>query len=106
QATFLVLARKAASIVPRERVGNWLYGVARTTALRAKVALARRQVREQPMTNLPEPEPARPGLWIDLLPLLDQELGRLPAKYRAPIVLCDLEGRTQKEAARQLGWPE
>src|SRR5438309_1991845 len=75
QATFLVLARKAASIVPRERVAHWLYGVARTTALRVKVALAKHQVREKPMAELPEPEAARPGLWVDLLPLLDQELG-------------------------------
>ncbi|MCI0456902.1 MAG: sigma-70 family RNA polymerase sigma factor [Gemmataceae bacterium] len=106
QATFLVLARKAASVVPRDKVAHWLYGVARTTALRVKVALARRQAREQSRAELPEPEPPRPGLWVDLLPLLDEELNRLPAKYRVPIILCDLEGKTQKEAARQLGWPE
>jgi RNA polymerase sigma factor (sigma-70 family) len=106
QATFLVLARKAASVMPRERVGHWLYGVARTTALRARVAAARRAARERPMAAPPEPAPPRPGLWVDLQPLLDEELSRLPARYRLPIVLCDLEGRTQKEAARQLGWPE
>ncbi|TMQ34762.1 MAG: hypothetical protein E6K70_05890 [Planctomycetota bacterium] len=54
------------------------------------------------------PEPASPadGIWHDLVPLLDQELGRLPDRFRLPIVLCDLEGKTRKEAARQLGWPE
>jgi RNA polymerase sigma-70 factor (ECF subfamily) len=106
QATFLVLAKKAASVWPRERVGHWLYGVARTTALRARVAAAKRRAREAPMPEPPDPAPPRPGLWADLLPLLDEEIGRLPAKYRAPIVLCDLEGKTHQEAARQLGWPQ
>src|SRR4029077_14985901 len=53
-----------------------------------------------------EPEAAQQDLWNDLQPILDQELGRLPDKYRVPIVLCDLEGKTQKEVARQLGWPQ
>src|SRR4051794_11567373 len=54
QATFLVLARKATSVSPRERVGNWLYGVARTTALRVKAANAKRRLRERQVTDLPE----------------------------------------------------
>jgi RNA polymerase sigma factor (sigma-70 family) len=105
QATFLVLVRKAASVVPRGLVGNWLYGVAYQTALRAKVANARRRAREKQVTALPEPEAAPPDSWPDLQPLLDQELSRLPDKYRVPILLCDLEGKTHQEAARQLGWP-
>lgn len=106
QATFLVLVRKATSVQPRERVGNWLYGVAHTTALRAKVAAARRRAREKQVPEMPEPEVRCQESWDDLQPLLDQELSRLPEKYRVPIVLCDLEGKSHQEAARQLGWPQ
>jgi RNA polymerase sigma factor (sigma-70 family) len=107
QAAFLVLIRKAASIVPREMVGNWLYGVAHTTALRAKVLAAKRRAKERQVAYLPEIEVVEqgPDFWCALQPLLDQELSRLPVKYRVPIVLCDLEGKSLKEAARQLGWP-
>src|SRR6516164_94852 len=104
QATFLVLVRKAASVRPREKVGNWLYGVAYRTAREARALAARRRGRERQVTDMPEPEaPAEDG-WAELRPLLDQELSRLPDKYRTPIVLCELEGKTHKEAARQLGW--
>jgi RNA polymerase sigma factor (sigma-70 family) len=106
QATFLVLAQKAASVSPREMVGNWLYGVARTTALRARAANARRRARERLVRDLPEPRPARGCPWDDLRPLLDQELARLPEKYRAPLVLCCLEDRPRREVARQLHIPE
>jgi RNA polymerase sigma factor (sigma-70 family) len=106
QATFLVLARKAASIVPREMVANWLYGVAYRTALKAQATTGKRRVRERQVTNMPEPEAGRPDAWHDLEPVLDQELARLPDKYRVAIVLCDLEGKTRKEAARQLKIPE
>ncbi len=105
QATFLVLARRAASVEPPERVGSWLYGVARRVADRARVVRARRRAREATATNMPEPAIETPR-HDDLLPLLDRELGRLPEKYRAPIVLCHLEGKPYKEAARQLGCPE
>jgi RNA polymerase sigma factor (sigma-70 family) len=106
QATFLVLVRKAASIVPRQMVANWLYGVARQTALNARATAAKRKGRERQVTEMPEPAVAEQDLWRDLQPLLDEELCRLPDKYRAVIVLCDLEGKTRKEAARQLGVPE
>lgn len=106
QATFLVLVRKAASIVPREMVGNWLYGVANQTALKARDTSAKRQSRERQMANLPETAATDQNLWQDLKPMLDQELRNLPAKYRAVILLCDLDGMTRKEAARQLGCPE
>jgi RNA polymerase sigma factor (sigma-70 family) len=105
QATFLVLVRKAASVMPREMIGNWLYGVAHQTALQARRTAARRRARERQVTEMPEPAVAEQDLWRDLQPLLDEELSRLPDKYRAVIVLCDLEGKTRKEAARQLGVP-
>ncbi len=106
QATFLVLVRKAASITSRASVGNWLYGVAHWTALQARRTAARRKKRERQVVAMPEPAVAGQDLWRDLEPLLDEELARLPDKYRAVIVLCDLEGKTRKEAARQLGCPE
>ncbi len=106
QATFLVLARKAASVTPRGMVANWLYGVAHKTALKAAARAARRKARERQVAEMPEPAAEEQDLWRDLQPLLDQELSRLPDKYRVAIVLCDLEGKTRKEAARQLGIPE
>jgi RNA polymerase sigma factor (sigma-70 family) len=106
QATFLVLVRRAASVVPRETVANWLYGVAYRTALKARATAARRRVRERQVSDMPEPATSLPDVWHDLRPLLDEELSRLPDKYRVPVVLCDLEGRTRKDVARQLGWPE
>jgi RNA polymerase sigma factor (sigma-70 family) len=105
QATFLVLARKAASVVRRESVGCWLYQVAYHTALEASATSARRRSRERPMRDMPHPEVA-PAVAQDWRPLLDRELNRLPEKYRAAVVLCDLQGRPRKEAARQLGVPE
>lgn len=106
QATFLVFLRKAASLRQRELLGNWLYGVAYRTALEARAARARRRAKETDMRSMPRPHPDAEGAWRDLQPLLDHELNRLPDKYRVPIVLCDLEGKSRKEAARQLGWPD
>jgi RNA polymerase sigma factor (sigma-70 family) len=106
QATFLVLVRKAASVRPTGMVANWLYGVARQTALKARATAARRVGRERPVATMPEPAETEQHLWEDLRPFLDEELSRLPDKYRAVLVLCDLEGKTRKEAARQLRAPE
>jgi RNA polymerase sigma factor (sigma-70 family) len=106
QATFLVLARKAADVAPRDMVANWLYGVAYRTARKAKTMTERRRAREKQVLSMPEPETAAPDPWSDLEPLVDQELARLPDKYRVAIVFCDLEGKTRKEAARQLKIPE
>jgi RNA polymerase sigma factor (sigma-70 family) len=107
QATFLVLVRKAASIKPREMVANWLYGVAYFAALKARAAATKRRAKEKQVREMPEPVVVQLNdLWREVQPLLDQELSRLPDKYRVPVVLCDLEGKTRKEAARQLGWPE
>jgi RNA polymerase sigma factor (sigma-70 family) len=106
QATFLVLVRKAGSVVPRERVGNWLYGVAVRTALEAKTMAARRRLKERRARDLPRPEAVPAEDWSDVRPLLDEELSQLPDKYRVPVVLCDLEGKSRQEAAEQLGWPK
>ncbi len=102
QATFLVLVKRACSIMPRDMVGNWLYGVARRTALKARAAATKRRSREKQLTVMPEAVVVDPEPPTDLLSVLD----RLPAKYRTAIVLCDLEGKTHKEAARQLGCAE
>jgi RNA polymerase sigma factor (sigma-70 family) len=106
QAAFLVLFRKASSIVPRQMVSNWLYGVAHQTALQARRTTARRTARERHVIEMPDAEAVQPDRWIELKPLLDEELSRLPDKYRGVIVLCDLEGKTRHEAARHLGCPE
>jgi RNA polymerase sigma factor (sigma-70 family) len=106
QASFLVLVRKAASIAAPDLVANWLYGVACQTATKARATAARRRQRERQVAAMPEPEAVRPDPWDDLRPLLDRELSALPDKYRVPVVLCDLEGRTRKAVARQLGCPE
>lgn len=103
QATFLVLVRRESAVRQLSSVGSWLYGVARRTALEARRAAARRRVKEagamRGSTVAGDP-------CDDLRDALDEEIERLPEKYRAPLVLCDLEGKTRKEAARHLGWPE
>src|SRR5947209_14308492 len=105
QATFLVLVRRAGSIVPRDRVGNWLYGVAYKTALAARRRRDRRRAREKQVSAMPHPA-APAANHREWQQLLDQELSQLPEKYRLPVVLCDLEGRTRREVARQLRLPE
>jgi RNA polymerase sigma factor (sigma-70 family) len=105
QATFLLLVRKAGSVRKRGSVGPWLYGVARRVALEARGAASRRQV-PAPL----DPEVAwvddRNGLELDELhAALHEELGRLPEKYRAPMVLCYIEGLPHEAVAQQLGWP-
>ncbi len=106
QATFLVLVRRADAIVPREQVANWLYGVAHQTALKARTTCAKRKGREKQVTDMPEPAVTDRDCWHDLRPLLDQELSRLPDKYRVVIVLSDLEGKTRADVAHSLGLAE
>jgi RNA polymerase sigma factor (sigma-70 family) len=106
QASFLVLARKAKSIRPAEAVGNWLHGVAYRTALRARATAARRVAREKQVKNVPHPTIENTAAENELEALLDQELSRLANKYRLPLVLCELEGRSRKDVARQLKLPE
>jgi RNA polymerase sigma factor (sigma-70 family) len=107
QATFLVLLHKAGSIKQPELVGNWLYGVAHFTAKNAKVSAARRRARERQVTEMaPAQDVVGEDVWRELRPLLDEELSRLPEKYRVPIVLCELHGKSRKEVARLLDCPE
>jgi RNA polymerase sigma factor (sigma-70 family) len=106
QATFLVLIRKAESILPREMVANWLYGVAYKTALKTRALSARRGAKEKQVVSMSEITAKRTEINHNWQPLLDYEVSRLNIKYRAAVVLCDLQGKTRKEAARQLGVPE
>jgi RNA polymerase sigma factor (sigma-70 family) len=103
QATFLVLVRKAGSIRPRAPLAHWLYGVAYRVAARARALAARRRARERPGVELVAAK--TPAEEHELRPVLHEEINRLPDKYRVPIVLCYLQGRTQEEAARLLAWP-
>jgi RNA polymerase sigma factor (sigma-70 family) len=105
QATFLVLAGKARSIRKQASVGSWLYGVAYRVALKLKASAARRRAHERRVLEMCQPESRDEAPWQALRPALDEELYRLPEKYRAPLVLCYLEGKTNVEAARMLGWP-
>src|SRR5262245_57450524 len=82
QATFLVLVRRAASIAAPELLANWLYGVAHQTALKARATAAKRRARERQVAQMPEAAVREQDLWSDLLPLLDEELSRLPDRYR------------------------
>lgn len=104
QATFLVLVGKAAD-VPKQAVGNWLHGVARQTAVRLRATAAKRGQREMQVMNMPEPSMGEVRD-ANLQDVLDKELIRLPDHYRSVLVLCDLEGVTRKEAARQLAIPD
>jgi RNA polymerase sigma factor (sigma-70 family) len=101
QATFLVLVRKASAIARRDSVGSWLHGVARHIALRARADSARRPFLLPEGTDVAQ----RPDRRSDVQDVIDEEVQRLPEKYRAPVVLCYLEGKTNEEAARQLGCP-
>jgi RNA polymerase sigma factor (sigma-70 family) len=106
QATFLVFVRKAHAVSKREGVGSWLYKVAYRVALRAQAAAAKRARRETTAAAAPALESGDGVVWRDLRPVLDEEINRLPEKYRAVVVLCCLEGRSYQEAARQLGCAE
>ncbi len=110
QATFLVLVRKARRIMRPKLLANWLYGVARRTAMRARAKAARRAHHETEAA-MRDPEsagtdPAVASLWSDLRPILDEEIAHLPERFRVPVILCYLEGRTNEEAAKIIGCPK
>ncbi len=103
QSTFLALARKAPRIRRRDALAGWLYRVAFRLAVRLRLSAERRRRAERQPPARPQP-PADPVAWDDLRLALDEEFGRLPEKYRVPLLLCGLAGRTRDQAARQLGW--
>lgn len=105
QATFLVLARRAAAIRKRQSVGSFLHGVAHRIALKLRAQAARRPQLGQTAEPLTLTEPSSETAWRELLAVLDEEVRRLPEKYRRPLILCYLEGKTHEEAARELDWP-
>ncbi len=105
QATFLVLVRKARSIRVQDSLGPWLYKVAYRTAHRARVSAARHASAALDDIESPAGSPSEDSSGLETAPLLHDEIGRLPEKYRSPIVLCHLEGKTHEEAARVLNWP-
>jgi RNA polymerase sigma factor (sigma-70 family) len=106
QATFLVLAKKAAAIARREQLASWLHGVARRAALDARARAARRKARETRLAAMLPAEPRDLAMASELRAILDEELGRLPERHRAALVLCELEGLTRRDAAIRLGISE
>lgn len=100
QAAFVVLVRKAGSLTDRTCVGNFLYGVAFHTALKARAMATKRRVKEAKATRPDQPDSG------ELSRAMDEELAKLPDKYREPVVLCELEGVSRKDAAARLGIPE
>src|SRR5262249_54173146 len=105
QVTFLILARKAAAIGQRKLLANWLFGVARRSALKMRALRTRRARRAQLCADPPDHPMKLETPGDDFRAVLDEELARLPAKYRLPLLLCGLEGMTHAEAARHLHWP-
>jgi RNA polymerase sigma factor (sigma-70 family) len=104
QATFWVLARKAGSIRWHESVANWLYGVAFRTARRARTKAGLRRHHEQQAAAMIASSGEPPIDWQELRSVLDEELMHVPARYRMPLLLCYLHGKTRDEAAEELGW--
>jgi RNA polymerase sigma factor (sigma-70 family) len=106
QATFLILVRRAASIRKKESLASWLYAVALHLASKARAQTARRQQRERRAADMPEAETLDELTWQELRSVLDEEIGRLAEKYRAPLVLCYFEDKSYEQAAQELGWPK
>ena len=105
QATFLILARRAGAVRVDGSLGRWLHGVARRVASRARADRRNRRTREAQAATAPPNDPPPDAERAELLAAIDDELGRLPEKYRAPLILCHLEGLTYAEAADRLGCP-
>ena len=107
QATFLVLARRAASVRKRDSVASWLFGIAQRLAMRSRADAARRRAHERRRAELMATTAESPGNYQcdrpECWPELHEEVARLPEKYRESVVLCYLEGLTTAAAARRLG---
>jgi RNA polymerase sigma-70 factor (ECF subfamily) len=106
QATFLVLIRRAGSIRKRGSLASWLYGVARRIAGKARAQAERRRAHEVKAAPPPVTEPDSAMAQQELRAVIEEEVDRLAEKYRAPVVLCWLQGKTQEQAARELGCPK
>lgn len=106
QAVFLILARNAASIQKRASLASWLYGVAYRTSLKARAEMSKRRQHEKQAAQARQVQSERDVAMRELQAVLTEEVARLAEKYRAPFVLCCLEGMSRSEAARQLGWKE
>jgi len=106
QATFLVFVRKAVSIRRGTSVRSWLYGVAYRISRKACAKFSRQRVGEQRAAESARPEATADPTWAEMQTVLDEELQSLPEKYRLPILLCCLEGKSRDEAAKELGWKE
>src|SRR5262249_30103589 len=105
QATFLVLVQKARSLWVRDSLGPWLHRVAHRVATRARSSAAGRREHERRAAATRPTHYSEPCDPEDVEAILHQEIDRLPERYRAPVVLCDLQGLTHERAARHLGWP-
>jgi RNA polymerase sigma factor (sigma-70 family) len=105
QTTFLTLVNNARTIRKQDSLGSWLYGVAQRVTLKAKIRAGKRNRLTQGETMAVDDHDSSEADLQEIRPVLHEEVGRLPEKYRAPIVLCYLEGQTHEEAARQLEWP-
>lgn len=106
QITFIVLVRKARTISNPDQLANWLYGVAYRSSLKVRANIVKRRAKEtQALVNSPRADGLDTG-WADVRPVLDEEVNRLPDKYRLPFVLCHLEGKTNEEASRLIGCPK
>jgi RNA polymerase sigma factor (sigma-70 family) len=106
QATFLVLAKKAAAIARREQLASWLHGVARRAALDARRRTNRQKAREKRLGAMTPVDPPDQTMTSELRAVLDEELARLPERHRTAILLCELEGLSRREAAARLGISE
>jgi RND family efflux transporter MFP subunit len=103
QATFLAFVRKASSISRRGSVAAWLYKVAFRVALEARERARKTVAVEKPGGEMLAVHPVFDSQWSDVRPILDEELNRLPERLRRPIILCYLEGKSNEEAAQELG---
>jgi RNA polymerase sigma factor (sigma-70 family) len=107
QATFRVLLRKAASLRDRESLSNWLFGVTLRIARRARIKVSQRRSRERTDGSEATERSAKSGGLADreIMAIVDEEIGRLPANRQTAVVLCLVQGRTHDAVARELGWP-